>query len=118
MKSSDKYKQIAELCTLMHEETVFGQLEYNPEKLAEFSTIMDRYDDAILITHGSPVIAVFIGEVYPHVYTDDLIAVDQLMYVHPEHRRSGLASKMVKQYKEWAEIVTGKHLTNEYRYDW
>jgi GNAT superfamily N-acetyltransferase len=86
----------------MHEETIFRELEYNPDKLVSYAKQMVENPNAIVITKGDPLRAVFIGEVYPHIYTDDLIAVDQLMYVHPSYRRLGYASEMVKAYKEWA----------------
>ena len=88
----------------MHEETVFNKLDLVPEKLLNFIEYMDAAnDDAILITVGDPVIGVFIGEVYSHMFTHDLVAVDQLMYVHNSYRRGGIARDMVEQYRDWAK---------------
>jgi GNAT superfamily N-acetyltransferase len=100
--------EIAELCRLMHKETIFGKLTYNPEKLLQFVKMLSEDENAIVIAVGSPVVGLFCGEVYPHIYTDDLVAVDQLMYVHPEHRRDGIASGMVDRYKKWAESKGAK----------
>lgn len=87
----------------MHEETIFRNLEYVPENLVRFIDSIQEQDNGFVMVYGKPVIGIFCGEVYPHIYTDDLIAVDQLMYVHPDHRRTGIASILVEEYKKWAK---------------
>lgn len=96
---------ILDLCELMHKETEFSVLEFNRKKLDYYIKEMRETENCLVLTEfdKGKAVGVFIGECYPHIYTDELIAVDQLMYVHPDFRRKGFARKMVDEYKAWAK---------------
>lgn len=98
-----RYKEITELCQVMHEETIFKKLRYVPERLIEFVKYLEDNDNGLVLTIGDPIIGIFCGEVYPHIYSDELVAVDQLLYVHPSYRRGGIARDFVEKYKDWAK---------------
>ncbi len=98
-------ENIKELGRLMHEETVFSRLSYDPEKLYQFALRLLGDPYSLVVVHDK---SALLAQVYPHIYTDDLIAVDQLLYVHPDHRRSGIARSLVTHYVNWAESMGAK----------
>jgi GNAT superfamily N-acetyltransferase len=98
-------ENIKNLGALMHEETVFRKLSYNPEKLYQFALDLNNDPNSLVVVTEKTAL---LAQVYPHIYTDDLIAVDQLIYVHPQHRLKGLARGLVNLYVSWAESMGAK----------
>lgn len=93
-------ENIKELGRLMHEETVFSRLSYDPDKLYGFALELNEHPDGLVFVDDK---SVLLAQVYPHIYTDELVAVDQMLYVHPDYRRFGIARDLVNKYVKWAE---------------
>lgn len=88
----------------MHQESRFKTCEYSVEKVCAFLSMAINSDDylAIVCEKQSTVIGGFVGFVAPHWFSDDLMAGDFALFMHPDHRGGRAAAKLVKRFIDWA----------------
>lgn len=103
---------MVELGALMHRESRFSVLQYDPEKVgATIRYLIDNDQCALVAEDNGEVIGGFIGMIMPHWASQDLVASDLTLFVHPNKRGGLSAAKMVKAYREWA-VSRGAKMVN------
>lgn len=88
---------------LMHEESRFNVLTYNVKKVEAFIRhLIDNNQFVMVAEKDGEIIGGFIGAVMPHYASDDLVAYDFALFLHPDHRGGMAGVKLVKAYRDWA----------------
>lgn len=101
----EDYRRVFAAMLKMRSENVFSNFSVNIEKTMKFLKHIDNDPNSLGLmfsTKQDEVVGVFVGQVYPHFFSDDLVAVDQFLYVDPEFRRLGIAEGFIEEYREWA----------------
>tara|TARA_R100000234_G_scaffold68645_1_gene42050 strand:+ start:1049 stop:1510 length:462 start_codon:yes stop_codon:yes gene_type:complete len=98
-------KPLVTLGKIMHEETAFADVTWNPDKVHRFGIMVVRDDNfCIYVAEDNNVpVGMIIAEVVPYYFSDDLRLCDHLWYVAKEYRGSSVASKLIEKLIEFAE---------------
>lgn len=88
----------------VHEESALADFTWNPDKLVALSELAENNKNigAFVLEEDGLVVGFMIGIVNPHYFTDDLIASDLILYIHPGHRSRGGAVRLVAAFEKWA----------------
>lgn len=105
--------RLLELGAMMHAESRFRVLRWNPEKLGRL------LEDLIHGEHGfvwvsekqGDVIGVAVGILLPHWCSDDLTFNDLAVFVVPEHRGGTSAMRLVRAMVTWARTMGAALIT-------
>lgn len=91
------------LGSLMHQESRFNVLRFNASKVGDFILhLINTNQFAVVAEKDGEIIGGFTGAIMPHYASDDLVAYDFALFLHPEHRGGMTGVKLVKAYREWA----------------
>jgi len=98
-------KPMIMLGKVMHEETAFSDVEWNPKKVHDFG-VTAVLDDSFCIyvaeDNGVPV-GMVIAEAVPYFFSDELRVCDHLWYVAKEYRGGPVAVKLIEELIEFAK---------------
>lgn len=98
---------ILRLGNQMHAESRFRVYEMNPAKTrVSVEKIIDNplAGCILLAEHGEAgVVGMLAGYVIDYFFSDALVAQDSYFYVHPDHRGSSAALKLLIAFRRWAE---------------
>lgn len=104
----DDVPALVELARAMHAESpVFSVLRFDGEILAgNFRTIIQSSQGfARVFEVGGKVAGGMVAAAVPHFCSPDLVACDVGLFVHPEHRGSSAAVRLLTEYRNWAEGI-------------
>lgn len=92
------------LCKLMHTESIYASFNYDADKLTKhIQSLIDMPGGiALVVEEEGAIIGFFLGLVYEHWFGSDLVSNDFALFVHPAHRRSTHAGRLLKAYKKEA----------------
>lgn len=96
---------IVEMGESMHHESAYRHLDYRYDKCMDLCMFVMENPDAqlgIVAVEGAEIIGMFGGYVVPYFFGADLVAMDWLLYVKPEHRGGSAAVKLLRHYEAWA----------------
>ena len=88
----------------MHQESRFKNMEYSPERVANF-LVMNISDPDFLICvaeKNGEIVGGFIGCVIQQWFSEDLTAADFALFLHPDHRGGMIAARLANRYVYWA----------------
>ncbi|MBM96029.1 MAG: hypothetical protein CMI09_09320 [Oceanospirillaceae bacterium] len=91
----------------MHNETMFGRLKLNQEKLRAF--LVQHIESGQFISISSN--HLMLGRADPAFYSNELAASDVLLYVKPSARGRGLGKASVESFLRWASERGAKIIT-------
>lgn len=94
-----------ELGKIMHEETAFAGIEWNPVKVRDFGILATQHSSFCVYVaedNGIPV-GMVIAEVVPYFFSDELRVCDHLWYVAKEYRGGPVAVKLIDKLIEFAK---------------
>ncbi len=89
----------------MHQESRWQVMDFNVEKVARFFTsCIDSSDYLVIVSEeAGKLIGGFVGYAMPHWFSDDVMAGDFALFIHPDHRGGLVAIKLIKHFVEWAK---------------
>jgi GNAT superfamily N-acetyltransferase len=98
---------MVELGAIMHKETLFASLDYDPDKLtnlcetavASNHSIMNVFiavDDDVLV-------GMMGGTCFEHFFGNDKLAMEMFLYIHPDYRGGTASVRLIKKFEQWAE---------------
>lgn len=103
--------EVIRLGGMMHEESQYSGLTYNPEKVVMRCRQILTGDNTMLglvSVQGGEVVGMLGACILPYDYGDELLAHDMLVYVAPDHRGGPDFLRMVKAYVFWAKECGAK----------
>lgn len=108
---------------LMHQESPrFSRMRYSPEKVQTmlYNMIGNQTGCALVAVKHDEIIGGILGVVYPHWFSEDLVAQDLALFVDPTKRGGIVAARLVRGFIDWAQqrkakmiqlgITTGVHV--------
>jgi GNAT superfamily N-acetyltransferase len=98
-------KPLVALGKIMHEETAFAGIEWNPVKVRDFGVVAvssNSFCVYVAEDNGIPV-GMVIAEVVPYFFSDELRVCDHLWYVAKEYRGGPAAAKLIDKLIEFAK---------------
>ena len=89
----------------MHQESSYRGMDFDFEKVA---LLLDRAiddDDYLFLVseHNGEVIGGFVGIITKQWFGNDLTATDMALFIHPDHRGSTTALRLIRHYIAWAK---------------
>jgi len=100
--------QLVELGALMHAESPrFSGFAFLPDRLkGNITLIMGMLGGYVSIAEkDGQVIGGFVAVATPHYACDVLQASDLALFIHPDHRGSTIAARLVRAYVTWAKGI-------------
>ena len=99
--------QLVRLGKLFWEESGYYNVPYDDDKVMMLGArcLMDEDRTTFVRFYeedGEP-IAMFVGAIRDYYFSGATFAEDLMMYVHPEHRGSIKAARLIKEFIKWAE---------------
>ena len=105
--TSEDFGSMLELAHLMHQESpVYRDLPLERHKLLELAhASITRPELALLIvcTTNGQITGMLGGLSTTEYFGPSITTCDLFLYVHPDHRGSSAALRLIKTYKKWAE---------------
>lgn len=97
--------EILTLCKTMHKESSYSGIEPNKEKTQSFiqNEIDDRDSLFLVLLYKEVIVGIFLGKIVSYFFSNDLQAMDYLLYIQKEKRGSIGALKLLKSYICWAK---------------
>ena len=90
----------------MHQESVYRDFDYNPNKCGRmvyrYMTNPDTHF-AYVGTHNDTLNSILLGSIGEHYFGTDLIASDTLWYVSPQSRGSRVGLQLLRAFEKWAK---------------
>ncbi len=87
----------------MHKESCYRDTEYSEVKCMRLGLEAISDDNVLwLVAEEHNIIGMLGAQVYQPDFSEDMIAMDKLVYVKPEHRGSTVFSRLIKEYLNWA----------------
>lgn len=106
--------EMIRLGSIMHQESVYSDLDYDPGKLLangrDWLKFPDLYFLAVAEDNSGQVIGMYAGFVSEYYFGRDLCAYDLLLFVDPSRRGSMAAVMLVKAFEDWAWSVGAKEV--------
>lgn len=102
----DDVPQLVTLGEQMHAESPrFSRMTFDAEKLAAFlaSAVNAPHMLVLVAERGGEVVGGFVGLVVEHWFSRDLMATDLALFVDQRKRGGIVASRMVRDYLDWAD---------------
>ena len=92
------------------EAPMFNRLQFDSARAVHFAAraVEDPFQQIFLAFDGNKLLGFLWGGVAPTVWSPDLVAYDQCLYVLKEKRNFFVASKLVKAFEEWATYLGAK----------
>lgn len=104
---------IFKLAVFMHQETDFANYQFNPEKAVNYigAWIHGAPDHYLIVAErAGQVIGMLFLSVKAPWFSDDLMASEDVFYVHPDHRGSRAAYLMMREFCRLAHSGGARHL--------
>lgn len=98
--------RLVELGAQMHAESPrFSRLSFDADKLGAFlgSAVNAPHMLVLVAERGDEVVGGFVGLVMEHWFSRDLMAVDLALFIDQRKRGGIVASRMVRDYLDWAD---------------
>lgn len=98
------------LAEMMHEESVFAHIPFNKDKVMQLGldAIYSANYIALSAKQHDKHIGFFIGYYTTHFFSDERVAMDMTLFVHPDNRGSWAAIKMLRWFLNWAKEMDCK----------
>lgn len=95
---------LVEMGSLMHDESLFKNTVYSPEKCRALGEVILSSDDMLGVVSLSDgqITGFFIGAIHEHYFSACLMSSDLLLYVLPDKRNGLTGVRLIKAYIEWA----------------
>lgn len=104
--SEESIADVVRLAQAMQEESVFASLKFSAERVEHFAkqsvSLGDR-NPVFLLLHGNDVVGFLSASLTPVMFSYDLGAAEEFLYVDPIFRGGRGAFLLVKAFTEWAE---------------
>ena len=96
------------LASLMASEGNFATLQFDPDKVRMLGArcLSDPREQTMFLRmamKNGELIGMMVGYIGDYHFSPQLIANDIALYVHPDHRGGSAASRLLKQFIEWAQ---------------
>lgn len=97
--------RLVELGAIMHAESIYRVLPFNPSKLAGvIETLIDHPKGlAIVAVRGGRVVGGFLGVAEEHFFSDAEFSFDLATFIDPDCRGGFVGAALVKAYIAWAK---------------
>jgi GNAT superfamily N-acetyltransferase len=97
--------QVLSLAGLMHEESQYRDLTFDPERVLALCTriLVEPEELGLVAQYGQRIIGMLGAYLAPYEQGDELLAYDRLVYVSPGYRGSSAFVRLVRKYVAWAE---------------
>ena len=97
--------EILTLCKTMHEESSYSKIEPDKEKTHLFieQEINNGDSHFLVLLNEEIIVGIFLGKVVSYFFSNDLQAMDYLLYIKKENRGTIGALKLLKSYIQWAK---------------
>lgn len=105
--------QIFRLSVYMHQETDFKNFQFSPEKAVNNigAWIHGGNERFLLVAErGQGVVGMLFAALKRPWFGDDLMASEEVFYVHPDHRGSRAAYLLMREFRKTAEALGARHL--------
>ena len=101
----DDLPTMVELGKIMHEESVYRDLDFNEDKIKDLALTYlanpERCWSAVAEVNGR-IIGMYAGYITEYYFGKDLIAQDLLLFVDPTKRGGLAAVKLITAFEDWA----------------
>jgi GNAT superfamily N-acetyltransferase len=98
----DDVDAMVEAAVLFLQESSFSRLIYNKAKTAtHLHDLMDRNGFAVIYEKNGNVIGGMVGDLVQPWFSDDLIGIDLILYIHSAYRRGKVAYQLIKAWQNW-----------------
>jgi RimJ/RimL family protein N-acetyltransferase len=97
--------RMVELGQIMHAESRYQALRFDPAKFARVIESLIDYPDglAIVAVKGGQVIGGFLGIAEEHFFSPDKFSFDLATFIDPAHRGGFVAANLLRAYVKWAQ---------------
>lgn len=96
--------RLVELGALMHAESRFTMLGFDPDKMARATALLVNSPDGLVLVaeRGGRVVGGFLGCAEEHFFSRDKFAFDLATYIEPAHRGGYLGAALLRAFVRWA----------------
>lgn len=97
----------------MHQESSFRGMEYSPLETEHFLEAMlelPAYNPIIAVTEDG-IVGFLLASVVKSYFGPNLTAQEFALYVAPEHRKTGAAKALLREYEAWAKSQGALRIT-------
>lgn len=112
--TQDDVLDVFKMCIAMHQETQFKAFELNPLKMV--NSISAWAGGAMLLVAekvtetARELVGMMVASVFEPWYSQEKMAVEELLYVKPEYRGGRAAFMLVREFVTWAGRSGAKHI--------
>lgn len=98
-------ESLVDMGACMHAESAYAFLPYDRAKVRQF--IEDYIEDTtnrcgLVAEHEGRVIAMLFGYLGDYLFCDERLAVDEIVFVDPDHRGGMTAVRLIRRFQRWA----------------
>lgn len=98
------YEQTLMLARMMHEESTFSIHPFNEQAVQQLADACVSNPDmvALLAERDGEIVGFIVGFALEHFFSDARFASDLALYVHPAHRGSTAAIRLMANFEAWS----------------
>lgn len=87
----------------MHAEGHYADLVYDHDIAAEYGRRVCEYGCFLVARKDEDIVGFFTGSLQQYRFGPEYVAVEELLYVAPEHRTGSTGYRLLKAFMQWAQ---------------
>lgn len=92
-------------------ESSWSRMAYNPNKTADFlAELIDDKAFVVVAERNGNIIGGMVGDVVQPWFSDDIMGIEHILYVHPDHRVGKLPYQLIRAWAEWCKDNGAKQI--------
>lgn len=92
-------------------ESSWSRMAYNPNKTADFlAELIDDKAFVVVAERNGNIIGGMVGDVVQPWFSDDIMGIEHILYVHPDHRVGKLPYQLIRSWAEWCKDNGAKQI--------
>jgi GNAT superfamily N-acetyltransferase len=105
--------ELIKMAKVMHQESNFASLPFDEQVTTQsFRGSVRAYSGGVwLAVDNEHTIGFMAGQISRAMFSQEAVAQDQALYVHPSHRGKGVADRLLKQFCLWAAERGARRIT-------
>lgn len=100
--NKDDIQAMVELVIPYLAESSWSRMEYNRNKTADFlEDLMDDNGFLVVAEREGKIIGGMVGDIVRPWFSDDLMGIEHILYVHPDYRMGRVPYQLIKAWTQW-----------------